>query len=822
MELVEGDDLSQRIARGAIPIDEALPIAKQIAEALEAAHEQGIIHRDLKPANIKVRSDGTVKVLDFGLAKAMEPASALRASGGQALSQSPTITSPAMTQAGMILGTAAYMSPEQARGKAVDKRADIWAFGCVVYEMLTGKRPFTGDEISDVLAAVLRQDLDWRVLPATAPPRLRRLLMRCLERDPRVRLRDIGEARVDIDKAIAGVGDDAAAQGTTAPATASASRGRLPWMAAAAAVLVTAALVIPALRHLRETPPPAPPETRTDIVTPATTDPTSFALSPDGRQIVYVASSEGASRLWRRLLDQATAQPLAGTEGAQYPFWSPDSRSVGFFDGNSLKRMDLAVGSLQTLTAAVPRGGTWSADGVILFTPNSGSPLFRIPASGGTAVAVTTLAQQSSHRFPQFLPGGRQFLFSAVGTPDTQGIYLGSLDAPETTRLTVADGAGVYAPIGPGLAGASREGGWLWFIRGGALLAQRLDLTRRALTGDPVTVADSVALEGPTLASAVSVSATGLVAYRSGGSTRRQLTWFDRAGTARGTMGAPDENNLTAPNLSPDGRRVAVYRVTQGNTDVWLQNADRTTRVTFDPSRDLFPLWSPDGSRIVFDSSRTGHRDLYEKASNGAGSEALLVASPQDKTASDWSADGRFLLFHSLDSQTSYDLWILPLDGDRTPFVFLKTPFDERRGQFSPDGRWVAYISNESGRYETYVRAFAGPSAAGGAEARDGGQWQVSTEGGISPQWGPGGTELYYLAPDGTLMAVSMAATGATLEPGRPVALFRTRIVGGGTELSLGANYDIARDGRILINTILDEAAAPITLIQHWNPGVKP
>ena len=613
----------------------------------------------------------------------------------------------------------------------------------------------------------------------------------------------------------------AAAPQTASSAASAAPRRQLVWMAAfAIAAAAAAALTIPTLLHLRETPPPALPETRVDIVTPATTEPVSFALSPDGRQIVFVASGEGASRLWLRPLDTATAHPLAGTEGASSPFWSPDSRSVGFFGDSSLKRVDLAGGSPQTLTTAAARGGAWSADGVILFTPTTGSPLFRIPASGGAAVAVTTLAKQQSHRFPQFLPGGRQFLFYATGTPDTQGIYLGSLDAPETTRLTAADGAGVYDPAGPGLAGASREGGWVLFVRGGTLLAQRLDLTRRALTGDPVTVADPVAVDGTSFASAVSVSAAGLVAYRPGGANRRQLTWFDRAGTALGTVGAPDEN-LLSPRLSPDGRRVAVSRAVQGNSDIWLLDADRTTRFTFDPSPDRFPLWSPDGSRIVFDSTRTGHRDLYQKPSGGAGSDALLVASPQDKVPSDWSADGRFLLYQSIDPQTSYDLWVVPRDGDRTPFVFLKTPFDERRAQFSPDGRWVAYMSNESGRFEIDVRPFLGPSAPGGAERRGGGQWQVSTAGGMSPRWGPGGRELYYLAPDGTLMAAPMAVTGATLEPGRPVALFRTRIVGGGADLNVGVNYDIARDGRILINTVLDEASVPITLIQNWNPEAK-
>ena len=359
---------------------------------------------------------------------------------------------------------------------------------------------------------------------------------------------------------------------------------------------------------------------RTEINTPSTSDPVSFALSPDGRQIVFVASGDGAARLWLRRLDATSAQPLTGTEGASYPFWSPDSRSVGFFADSKLKRIDIGGGSPQTLTDACNRGGTWSPDGTILFTRAAASPLSRIPASGGEPVAVTKLNKQTNHRFPQFLPGGRQFLFYAQGTPETAGIYLGSLDSSETKRLAAADTAGVYSPDG-----------WLLFIRAGTLLAQRLDLGRGELTGDPVTVADPVAFDAAFNAGAFSVSAAGLVAYRSGGAGQRQLVWFDRSGKTLGTMGAPDANNLSSPILSPDGRRVAVSRTVQGNTDIWLLDATRSTRFTFDPSLDRFPIWSPDGSRIVFDSNRKGHRDLYVKSSNGAGSEELLLESAQDK-----------------------------------------------------------------------------------------------------------------------------------------------------------------------------------------------
>jgi Tol biopolymer transport system component len=812
MELVEGEDLSQRIARGAIPLDEALPIAKQIVEALEAAHEQGIIHRDLKPANIKVRADGTVKVLDFGLAKAMEPT----AGSSPSMSMSPTITTPAMTQAGMIMGTAAYMSPEQAKGKTVDKRADIWAFGCVLYEMLSGRPPFTGETVSETLADVMKSEPPWKALPASVPANLSTVIRRCLVKDPRQRIRDIGDVRL----ALEGAFETAAPQTTPS----SAKGGRLVWMTslAAVAVLGIIALAIPALRHLRETPPPAPPETRVEIVTPATDQPTMFALSPDGRQIVFVASGDGAPRLWLRSLATTTAQPLAGTEGAIYPFWSPDSRSIGFFAGNALKRLDLGGSAPQTLAPVTAgRGGTWNADGVIVFAPiGNGSPLMRVSATGGAAVAVTTLGpQQLGHRWPHFLPGGRRFLFYVRGAPDPAGIYLGALDGSAPIRLVPAESAGVYLPSG-----------WLLWVRAGTLVAQRLDVAQAALTGEPVTLADGVAVDGFGK-STLSVAATGLVAYRTGGGSQRQLAWFDRSGTARGTVGDADGSNLLGPRVSPDGHRVAAARTVQGNTDLWLLDGARTSRLTFDAAADDSPLWSPDGTRIVFRSRRTGigTGDLYQKLTSGAGVEERLVASDQVKVPTSWSADGRFLLYFSIDPQTATDLWVVPMTGARTPSVFLKTPFVENDGAFSPDGRWVAYFSNESGRDEIYVRPFVPPGAAstlrlrsGQAAQAAGGQWQVSTAGGIYPVWRPDGKELYYLNPAGAMMAAPITVNGSTLAPGAPAVLFPTRIAGGGVNTQQGRQYDVAPDGRFLINTVLDDAATPpITLLMNWRPEAK-
>ncbi len=828
MELVEGEDLSQRIARGAIPLDEALPMARQIAEALEAAHEQGIIHRDLKPANIKVRADGTVKVLDFGLAKATDQgvgigdpfdfAQGRQGSGGAATS--PTITTPGMTQAGMILGTAAYMSPEQARGKTVDKRADIWAFGAVFYEMLTGARAFPGENLTDTLAAVVRAEPNWSVMPADVSPTLLAFLKRSLQKDPKQRVSDIHDMRL----AMEGAFDTAAAQAPAASPS-SPSRGRLPMAVLVVAGVVIVALAIPAVQHLLETPPPAPPETRTDIVTPATALPMSFALSPDGRQIAFVASGDGASRLWVRSLATTTAEPLPGTEGATFPFWSPDGRSVAFSASGEIKRIDLGGGAPRTLaTILLGGGGSWSRDGVIAIAANSTSGLMRVSANGGASTELTTVSPpQSRHLLPDFLPDGRRFLFTATGTAEAAGIYLGSLDGGPATRLTGADSAGLFLPGGPwstdlsAVAGAkveaSREGGWLVWTRAGTLVAQRLDVERAVLTGTPVTLADGVGY--------FSVAAAARqLAYRAGGKSGQQLTWVDRSGKAGGTVGVTHSALTGAiPRVSPDGRRVAVSLTTQANTDIWVLEGDRASRLTFDAGRDDFPVWSPDGSQVVYFKQSLGRTDLSQRPARGGPEEPVVVSGPF-KGASSWSVDGRFLMYQSTDAGTQSDLWVVPMAGDRTPRVFLKTPFIERFGAFSPDGHWVAYQSDETGRNEIYVRPFV--STTGDASTNQpGGQWQVSSAGGIMPTWRPDGKEIYFLSPAGMMMATPIRLTGATLEPGAPVELFNPRIFGGGVDAQQGRQYDVAPDGRFLINMVLDEAAAPITLIQNWRPEGK-
>jgi len=550
-----------------------------------------------------------------------------------------------------------------------------------------------------------------------------------------------------------------------------------------------------------------PPEMRVDIVTPPTDDPASFALSPDGRQIVFEAAGDGVPRLWLRSLSEPTARALPGTEGGRAPFWSPDSRSIGYFTGTALYRLDLDGGAPRTLAQAIAgRGGTWNSEGVIVFSPANSGPLARVPATGGDPIAVTVLGPgQGGHRSPCFLPDGRRFIFYAFGGPDTAGIYLGSYDGSTPTRLVPAESGGTYL-----------ASGWLLWERAGTLLAQRLDASRGALTGEPMRLADGVAVD--VLQAAVSAASTGLIAYRTSPGIRRQLTWFDRSGAARGVVGGED-NTYLDPRVSPDGRHVVVARTAQGNTDIWVLDGLRASRFTFDPAEDRFPLWSLDGARILFRSHRTGGGDLYQKSlSGGAVTEERIVTSDERKAPNSLSPGERYLLYHSVNPKMSTDLWIMPLSGDRTPWPFLKTPFRESTGMFSPDGKWVAYLSSESGQSEIYVRPFV-PHAASDVAPESSEQWQVSTAGGIMPVWRRDGKELYYLNPSGDLMAAPINTVRNTVEPGTPVRLFPTRIVGGGVDSAQGRQYDVGPDGRFLINTVIGGATSTsLTLLMNWSP----
>ncbi len=784
MELIEGPTLAEHLASGALPMARALQIARQIADALEAAHDKGIVHRDLKPANIKLTAAGTVKILDFGLARAM------------GADEHADREAAAITREGLIAGTPAYMSPEQARGERVDQRTDIWAFGCVLYEMLTRRRPFGRSTVPETIDAILEGRPDWQPLPSTVPSGIRRLLRRCLDPDPQRRLHHIADARIEI--------DDATDQSAEEYESAVPGARRRELLLAALTVVFAIGIAVLLLR-----PAPEPPDLRVlDVTTTWTFDPLSFALSPDGRRIAFVGDYQGQPTLWMRSLDSAEAKPLPGTQGARRPFWSPDSRSIGFFAFTELKRIDTRGGAPRPITEIIAgTAAAWGTGGDILFSglmSRSISPhpngLLRVDAEGGASDIATRPTQWIGHRYPQFLPDGRRFLFFSSGAADERGVYLASLNSTETTRLVASDSHGAY--LAPD---------WLLFVRRGTLLAQRFDVDRRSMIGDAVTVADSVAWDPITGGAAISTSQTNVIAYRSGSGAATQLEWFDRSGHSVGTIGSSESGGMSNPRLSPDGRRVVGERSVNNETALWL--VDPSHQVLFarptDESMARYPVWSRSGDRIAFASVRTGSAKFSARPSAGAGNEEALFESAAVAIPSDWSPDGRYLLFFSPDPKTGTDLWVLPADS-HIPQLFLATAANEMWGQFSPDGRWIAYQSNETGRFEIYVRPFPGP----------GGPIPISTAGGIYTRWSRDGNELYYVSPDATLMAVRIRRTPTTIAADGPVPLFKTRRVGGGVNvIGYGHQYDVAPDGRFLINVEPESNLRPITLLMNWKPS---
>ena len=807
LELVDGPTLASRLSQGALTVADALRIAKQIAEALEAAHDKGIIHRDLKPGSIALTQDDRVKVLDFGLAKAVDAADA-------ALGAPPTVTS-APTIAGAFLGTAAYMSPEQARGKAVDKRTDIWAFGCVLFELLTGRRAFEGETISDTVAAVLDRDPDWRRLPASIPARIDWLLRRCLEKDAHRRLHDIADARIEIEEALA---HPSALASVMAGERRPIKKSERLWWAGAVASLI---LLSTALWVRRPVPGDAlavsPRAYSAAIILPdglrlAAVNPAGrFALSPDGRYLVMSAvDASGKTMLWLRPLDTRVAQPIAGTEGASFPFWSPDSRFIAFLAETKLKKVGIAGGDVNTLCdAAFGSTGAWNTDDTILFTPRGNAPLFRVAASGGTPVQATTLDTASGdvqHSYPSFLPDGRHFLYFVVGSKtggitDPRGIYVGTLDQNQPGTLVVSAGSS-----------AKYAQGHLVFVRQGTLLAQPFDPVRLTVSGQAKPLVEQVQVTGAAstgVAGGFSVSQTGVLTYQTGLIVRSQLAWFNRDGISIGTLGDAVDNSDVE--LSPDGTRVAVSIMDPplGTRDIWIFDVARglRERFTFDPGEDFGPNWSqPDASRIVFSSRRGGSIHLYEKPTQG-GTEQLLLADELGKFNPRVSPDGKYLVYVGGGGIISRsDLWVLPLFGDRKAFPFFDTSFIETHGQFSPDGRWLAYTSNESGQYEVYVTSFPGKS----------GKWRVSTAGGGWPRWNRNGKEIFYLAPNNDLIAVPLRTDAAQITLGAGHRLFAMRPR---PSPRLDAyQYAVTADGqRFLVNTFVDEpTSSALTLILDW------
>jgi eukaryotic-like serine/threonine-protein kinase len=796
MELVEGETLADRIARGPIPLDEVLPVARQIAEALEAAHEAGIIHRDLKPANIKVRPDGTVKVLDFGLAKvAATERPQVGARHGAPL-QEPGITTPPGTEIGLILGTAAYMAPEQAKGKVVDRRADIWALGCVLYEMLTGARAFDGEDTTDILGAIVKTEPDWSRLPSTTPPRIVALVRRCLQKDPRRRQQHIGDARIEIE-------DVAETPLRPSVPESGAQRGPayIPWAIAAAAS--AAALILAVQTSMSDSTTVA--ALRVDITTPPImnfSQMSDFALSPDGRFIAFVAGSQTAP-IFVRTLESGEVRQLPGTDGAEYPFWSPDSRVIGFFAAGNLMRVELAGGTPATIARSVGAGfgATWNRDGTVLFGQIGQigrMPLMQVSSSGGAPSAVPGLAAGHIHGYPQFLPDGDRFLFATSATDGQGELRIGVLSTGVSQSLMPLSSP--YVQVLPS--------DWVLYLREGELRAQRIDVQRVSLVGPPETLATGVP-ENSSGHGAFSVSAGGMMAYRTGG-VSTELAWFDRAGRMLTRAAEPDAaQHVVGARLSPDGTRIALDRMVQGNRDVWVLETARgsLTRLTSDPAAEGLPVWSPDGDRLAYEILRNGAWNLYVRPASGQAAEVRLQESSKHQIPLDWSSDGRFLLYVETTRGvfSDGDLFALPMIGaTRTPLPIATSAFREKDGRFSPDGHWVAYETTQSGRPEILVQPF--PDATAGAV-------QVSVQGGSTPRWSADGRELYFMADDGTLMAVEAKATGTRFEAGVPRALFRSSALNWFGFFQ----FEVDRAGRFLM--IVANQAPPIRLLLNWKPG---
>jgi Tol biopolymer transport system component len=787
MELLEGETLSDRLAKGALSLEQTLRYGVEIAEALDKAHRQGIVHRDLKPGNVMLTKSG-VKLLDFGLAKAMAPA-APRGS----LTSLPT--QQGLTQEGTILGTFQYMAPEQLEGKEADGRTDIFALGAVLYEMATGKKAFSGTSQASLISAIMTGETpSISSVQPLSPPLLDRVARKCLAKDPE----DRWQNAADLGSELKWIGEGGSQAGVAAPVVLRRrSRGRFVWTAVLLLVSAGLAWTVGLLRsRSRDAAPirlslPAPEK--------ATFGPGS-ALSPDGSSLVFIASREGKQQLWLRLLSGSEARLLSGTDGAVNPFWSPDGRFVGFFADAKLKTIEVSSGAVKNLcdlTALEPfSAGSWNREGVIVFSPDAHSPIFRVSSAGGAPTQVTELGKaqkEGAHLWPEFLPDGRHFVFWVLGG-GKDGVAVSSLDSKEKKLLIPGASRAVYAS--PGV---------LLFVQGETLMAQPFDAARLRLSGEPVPIAERLDWQ-------FSTGSNGLLAYRAGAIDARQLRWFDRSGRELTKVGKPGD--YWEPALSPDGTRLAlgVGSYTPVGDILLLELARGSfSRFTPHPNDDATPVWSPDGKEIAYSSNPNGHFDLYKKDGGGAGGAELLFQSSNDKFPGDWSRDGKYLIYYDIDPKTKSDLWLLPMSGERKPALFLQTEFSETNGAFSPDGRWVAYNSDESGTMEIYVRPF--PSSRG--------KWQVSTAGGGQPAWRNDGKELYYAAPDRKIMAVEIKP-GSDFSAGLPVPLFEAPIRLEGITESHSAFVASADGQRFLVNTINEEAAhVPITVVVNWAAELK-
>jgi hypothetical protein len=808
MEHLEGETLAHRLERGALPPEETLRLAVQIADALDRAHRRGIIHRDLKPANIMLTKGGA-KLLDFGLAKQEEPVT--RDAG---LTASPT-RSRLLTAEGSIVGTLQYMAPEQLEGKEADARTDLFAFGAVLYEMTTGRRAFEASGQASLIAAIMSAAPPEMASRApAAPPALERAVRTCLAKDPDERWQSAGDLRRELEWIARG---GAGVTARPAPARRSA-REQIAWVlvAALAGVVVTRGVarrlgpgpVEPRAIHAAILPPEGTAFTGTSLFAGP------VEVSPDGTMLAFVARrGEERGLLWVRSLAEAAARPLAGTEGAVRAFWSPDSRFLGFFADGRLKKIPAAGGPIFTLAeVSDPRGGTWSREGTIVFAPGADGPLLRVPAEGGQPGPATALDEargERTHRYPWFLPDGRRFLYLARGAGAGAGrepaIFIGALDSAERRLLLNAASNAIHAS------------GHILFVREKTLVAQPFDAARRELSGEAMPVAADVRMDERFSRGVFSASQTGVLAYQTGEArSLSRLVWLDRTGTPLGSLGAAENYFSSAnPEIAPDGTRVLapILDLETGLSSIWMHDLarGRRARFTLDPGDHMRAIWSPDGSRVAYHESEAKGSSLLARPATGGGAAERLLATTDSNMPQAWSPDGRLLLYGRSRGSEPEDLWLLPLAGAAKPRPFLESDAEDTNAQFAPDGRWVAYQSDESGKREVYVVPFPGP----------GGKWQVSTGGGVEPRWRADGRELYYFAPDNRLLAVQVRTDGAAFELGDARALFQAQ------EMGFAWRYAVSVDGsRFLVSRPVPEPSlAAISLVLDWPaalPGSDP
>jgi serine/threonine protein kinase/Tol biopolymer transport system component len=805
-ELLKGETFRELMGTEPLQVRKAIAYATQVAHGLAAAHEKGIVHRDIKPENLMITSDGRVKILDFGLAKLTE----FDSNGVQTDLPTRQIN----TDAGSIVGTAGYMSPEQLRGQPVDPRTDIFSFGTVLYEMLSGRKAFQRDSMADTISAILREDPpDLSETNSSVNSGLERVVRRCLEKNREERFHSASDLAFALE-ALSGVDSSSQIRSQSgiidAPARERSNLSWLPW--AIAGILLITAITLAALYFRRSEPQPS--VVRFTLSAP---DKMSFgdslAMSPDGTKIVFtLVADHGEVALGVRSVGGLDVQRLQGTDGAAFPFWSPDSRTIGFFANSKLKRIDAGGGPVQALADAStdPRGGTWSADGTIIFSPGVLDRLYKIPASGGTAVPITevdTANGETSHRWPSLLPDGIHYLFFVRGSVrEKEGVYVGTLGLAERKFIFTSKVAAIYAPP------ANSQGGRLLVVRDGMLVSQGFDAKKLELIGDPVTIAQDVRSfpteVGPTGALLVSVSNDGTLAYRTGGNPITQLQWTDRKGKVSDTLGTPGQYH--EPMIAPDGKRVVVSRNEGPNQDIWLVDTTRAvmTRFTFEPTVDSSAIFDQTGANIIYSSFRNGKSDLYRKPATGLGAEELVYKGQGNVYPDSVSSDGKYLLVEEdRGAATKFDVLAVPLTGDdRTPIVIAGSSFTETHAQFSPDGRWVSYSSDESGRGEVYVRSFG----------TAGGQWQISTNGGDQALWNPKGKEVFYIGFDRYLNSVPYES-GASFVPGRPEPLFASHvpITGLADERN---NYIVTPDGQrfLMVNLVDESLNSPIVMVVNW------